>query len=73
MVTNVFKPVTSAGISWSFDAEAAAVSDDSPTLGQPSVTVFMARGFVPFSIEVEQDYAASRTGWPGSSPKVTAS
>jgi HK97 family phage major capsid protein len=57
VVTNVWKPVNSAGVTWSFDAEAAEVSDDTPTLGQPSVTVYMARGFVPFSIEVEQDYA----------------
>jgi HK97 family phage major capsid protein len=57
VVTNVFKPVNSAGVTWSFDAEAQEVSDDSPTLGQPSITVFMARGFVPFSIEVQSDYA----------------
>lgn len=54
--TNAWKGVSSAGVSWSFDAEAAAVSDDSPTLAQPTVTVFMARGFVPFSLEVGQDY-----------------
>jgi HK97 family phage major capsid protein len=55
--SNVWKGVSSAGVTWSFDAEAAEVSDDSPTLAQPSVTVFMARGFIPYSIEVEQDYA----------------
>jgi len=54
--TNKWKGVSSAGVSWSFDAEAAAVSDDSPTLAQPSVDVFMARGFIPYSIEVGQDY-----------------
>jgi len=54
--TNVWKGVSSAGVSWSFDTEAAAVSDDSPTLAQPSVTVFMARGFIPYSIEIGQDY-----------------
>jgi HK97 family phage major capsid protein len=57
--TNAWKGVSSAGISWSFDSEASAVSDDSLTsIGQPSVTVFMARGFVPFSIEISED-------WPG--------
>jgi HK97 family phage major capsid protein len=56
--TNAWKGVSAAGVSWSFDAEAAEVSDDSITLAQPSVTVFMARGFIPFSIEVSQD-------WPG--------
>jgi HK97 family phage major capsid protein len=54
--TNAWKGVTSAGVTWSFDAEASAVSDDSPTLAQPAVTVFMARGFIPYSIEVGQDY-----------------
>jgi HK97 family phage major capsid protein len=54
--TNAWKGVSSAGVSWSFDNENAEVSDDSPTLAQPSVTVFMARGFVPYSIEVGQDY-----------------
>jgi len=54
--TNVWKGVSSAGVSWSFDAEASAVSDDSPTLAQPIVTVFLARGFIPFSIEIGQDY-----------------
>ncbi len=46
-------------MSWSFDAEGAEVSDDSLTsLVQPSVTVFMARGFIPYSIEIGED-------WPG--------
>jgi HK97 family phage major capsid protein len=55
--TNVWKGVSSAGISWSFDAEGAEVSDDSLTsMTQPSVTVYTARGFVPFSIEVSQDW-----------------
>lgn len=54
--TNAWKGVSSAGVSWSFDTEASQVSDDSATLAQPSVTVFMARGFIPYSIEVGQDY-----------------
>jgi HK97 family phage major capsid protein len=56
--TSSWKGVSSAGVSWSFDAEASAVSDDSPTLAQPSVTVNMARGFIPYSIELGQDYPA---------------
>src|SRR5690348_3709763 len=54
--TNAWKGVSSAGVTWSFDSEAAEVSDDSATLAQPSVTVFMARGFIPYSIELGQDY-----------------
>lgn len=56
--TNAWKGVSAAGMSWSFDSEAAEVSDDSITLAQPSVTVFTARGFIPYSIEVGED-------WPG--------
>lgn len=54
--TNAWKGISSAGVTWSFDAEASAVSDDSPTLAQPIVQVFMARGFIPYSIEVGMDY-----------------
>lgn len=57
--TNAWKGVSSAGVVWSFDSEAAEVSDDSLTsLAQPTVSVFTARGFIPFSIEISQD-------WPG--------
>src|SRR5690348_16624183 len=54
--TNAWKGVSSAGVTWSFDTEAVEVSDDSPTLAQPTVTVYMARGLIPYSIEVGQDY-----------------
>jgi HK97 family phage major capsid protein len=56
--TNVWKGISAAGVSWSFDSEGTAVSDDAITIAQPSVTVFMARGFIPYSIEIGQD-------WPG--------
>lgn len=56
VTNNIWKGVSSAGMSWSFDTEAAEVSDDTPTLAQPSVTVHMARGFLPYSIEVGMDY-----------------
>lgn len=51
-----WKGVTSAGVSWSFDAEATEVSDDSPTLAQPAVPTYKAQGFIPYSIEVGMDY-----------------
>lgn len=54
--TNAWKGVSSAGVSWSFDAEGVEASDDSPTLAQPVVTVNMARGLIPYTIEVGQDY-----------------
>jgi HK97 family phage major capsid protein len=54
--TNVWKGISSAGVTWSFQAEGSAVGDGSPVLAQPAVTVFMARGFIPYSIEVGMDY-----------------
>jgi HK97 family phage major capsid protein len=56
ITTDEWKGVSSAGSTWSFDAEAAEVSDDSPTLAQPTVTTHKAQGFIPFSIEVGSDY-----------------
>jgi HK97 family phage major capsid protein len=38
--------ITSAGVTASWDAEAAEVSDDSPTLAQPSVPVYKAAAFI---------------------------
>lgn len=56
ITTNAWKGVTSAGVSWSWDAEGVEVSDDAPTLVQPSITTYAARGFIPYSIEISQDY-----------------
>jgi HK97 family phage major capsid protein len=52
----VWRGVSSVGSSWSFDGEAAEVSDDTPVLAQPIVTTHKAQASVPFSIEVSQDY-----------------
>jgi HK97 family phage major capsid protein len=56
--TNQWKGVSSAGVTWAFQTEAATTTDNSPTLAQPTVLVQMARGFIPFSIEVGEDYPA---------------
>lgn len=60
-VTNDWNGITSAGVTASFDAEAAEVSDDSPTLGQPNIPVHMARAFARGSIEISQDWASIET------------
>ncbi|GMU79752.1 MAG: hypothetical protein AMXMBFR46_25420 [Acidimicrobiia bacterium] len=54
---NTWKGVSSAGVTASYDAELAEVSDDSPTLAQPSVPVHTGRAFVGASIEMVQDAA----------------
>ena len=56
VTTNAWKGVSSAGVTWSFQSEGVATTDNSPTLAQPNVPVYMARGFLPYSIEVGQDY-----------------
>lgn len=54
--TTQWKGVSSAGVTWAFQTEAAPATDNSPSLAQPTVAVHMARGFIPFSIEVGSDY-----------------
>lgn len=58
-ITNdTWRGLSSAGVSWGFKAEAAASTDNSPSVGQPEVPTRRADGFIPFSIEVGMD-------WPG--------
>ncbi len=55
-VTNTWKGVSSDGVTSSYVGEAATATDGSPTLAQPVVTCAQWRVFVPFSIEVGQDW-----------------
>lgn len=55
--TESWNGVTGTAVAFSWDAEAAQVSDDSITLAQPSIPVYKLAGFVPFSIEVGADWA----------------
>lgn len=52
---NVTQFVTSAGVTASWDAENAEVSDDSPTLAQPAITAFKGQAFIPVSFELFED------------------
>lgn len=58
ITTNKWTGVSSAGVSASWDGEAAQVSDDAPTLAQPVIEAYKAQAFVPFSIEVGEDWEA---------------
>lgn len=51
----VWKGVTSAQVSASYDAELAEVSDDTPTLAQPTATLVRGSAFVQFSSEFMMD------------------
>lgn len=54
---DVWNGVSAGAVSWSWDAEATQVSDDSPSFAQPSIPVYKASGFVPISIEALEDAA----------------
>jgi HK97 family phage major capsid protein len=58
---DTWRGVTSAGITASWDSEAIQVSDDGPTLGQATVVSRKAAAFVPFSVEIEGDWAGLAT------------
>ena len=54
---DVWNGVSSGAVSWSWDAEAAQVSDDTTTFVQPTISIYKAAGFVPISFEALQDEA----------------
>jgi HK97 family phage major capsid protein len=54
-IGDVWNGVSSAGVTGSWDGEAVEVSDDSPTLAQPSIPVYKLQVFVPLSHEVQMD------------------
>ena len=56
ITTDQWKGVNSAGMSWHYYAEAAVVSDDTATLAQPTIPVYRASGFLPYTLEVGDDY-----------------
>jgi predicted phage gp36 major capsid-like protein len=56
ITTDDWNGVSTAGITASWDGEAGEVSDDAPTVVQPSIKTWKAQAFVPFSIEVGADW-----------------
>jgi HK97 family phage major capsid protein len=56
--SNTWNGVSSGAITASYAAEAAAATDNTPTMAAPTATVNKAHAFVPFSIEVGQDWSA---------------
>jgi HK97 family phage major capsid protein len=65
ITTDTWKGVASAGVTASYDAESAEVSDDTPTLTQPEVSTEKAQAFVPFSIEIGQDWSSLQSELAG--------
>ncbi len=54
-ISNEKRFTTTLGVTASWDAEAAEVSDDSPALLQPSVTMHKGAGYVQSSYELDED------------------
>jgi HK97 family phage major capsid protein len=59
--SNEWRGVTAGAITASRDPELSEVSDDAPTIAQPTLTVTKVAAFVPFSIEVGQDWGSLQT------------
>jgi HK97 family phage major capsid protein len=55
---NTWQGVTSPTVTATRVAEATEATDNAPTLVQPTATVTKAHAFVPFSIEVSEDWEA---------------
>ncbi len=53
---NTWQGVTSPAVTAAYAAEGTEASDNSTTLVQPQVTVNKAQAFIPFSIEVVEDW-----------------
>jgi HK97 family phage major capsid protein/HK97 family phage prohead protease len=54
---DTWKGVTSTGITATYEAEATETTDNAPTLVQPEISTEKAQAFVPYSIEVGQDWS----------------
>lgn len=52
---DVWNGVSSAGVTGSWDNELDEVSDDAPTLGQPSIPIYKFQIYVPVSHEIAMD------------------
>lgn len=56
--SNTWKGVSSGGITASRAGEGDEASDNAPTLAQPEATVSKVQAFVPFSVDVGQDWGS---------------
>ena len=54
--SDVWKGVTSAGSGFTLPGEGVVFADNTPAFTQPSITIYAAKDFVPFSIEISQDF-----------------
>jgi HK97 family phage major capsid protein len=59
--SNTWNGISSGAIVASRVAEATAATDNSPTMAAPTATVTKAHAFVPFSVEIEEDWVGMET------------
>jgi HK97 family phage major capsid protein len=52
---NAYNPISTAGVTASWDAELTEVSDDAPALTRGAIPIYKAQAFVPYSFEAEED------------------
>ena len=57
IVGDEWRGVTSGAITVAYAAEATETTDNAPTLAQPTISTEKAQAFIPFSIEIGQDWA----------------
>lgn len=58
IIGNEWRGVSSAGVTASYGDEATEVGDNTPTLAQPTANVEKAQSFIPFSVEVGEDWGS---------------
>jgi HK97 family phage major capsid protein len=56
-VGNTWEGISSTGITAAYSDEVTETSDNAPTLAQPTANLEKAQAFVPFSIEIGEDWA----------------
>lgn len=59
--SNTWNGISSGAIVASRVAEATAATDNSPTMAAPTATVTKAHAFVPYSVEIEEDWVGMET------------
>jgi hypothetical protein len=60
ITTDEWRGIASTGVTMTYEAEATETTDNAPTITQPSVSTEKAQGFIPFSIEIDQDWGGMR-------------
>jgi HK97 family phage major capsid protein len=56
IISDKWQGVSSDGVTVAYQAEAAEVADNTPTLAGPTVDTATWRGFVPYSVELDMDW-----------------